>query len=129
MLTAPAFPKPTRTVKQSKPLRRRNAKRCARRRREDFGERGPAVRAMYCLTLPASPRRDAAAGGCSGQVQAAHAKSRGAGGDRRHLIPLCAAHHAEQHRRGVRTFERLYDLDLYAEADRIARELDARGLP
>ena len=84
---------------------------------------------MHCLTIPASPRRDAAAGECGGQVEAAHAKSRGAGGDRRHLIPLCAAHHAEQHRRGVRTFEHLYDLDLRAEADRIARELDARGLP
>lgn len=97
-----------------------------KRRREsfvrNFGERGEAVRAMRCLVGI----------GCRGPVQAAHVKARGMGGrggDRRSLVPFCAGHHDEQSRRGVKTFAAAHQLNLDAEAERIAHELDARELP
>ena len=117
----PAFPKPARIHRDAKPMRRQNRKRAAKRRAEDFGERGEAVRAMPCLI--------AAQHTCGGKMEAAHAKSRGAGGDRRHLLPLCSRAHREQHDRGVLTFQTTYQVDLLVEADRVAGELDARGLP
>lgn len=101
------------------PMKRANPRRRRARHRRDFGARAPVVREMPCL---------AASDTCSGPIEAAHARSRGAGGDRRHLVPLCSAHHREQHTVGVRTFQKSYDLDLLAEAARIAAELDARGL-
>lgn len=116
-----AVPKPTRIHRAAKPMRRQNRKRAAARRVEDFGERGAAIRAMPCLI--------AGTHACGGAMEAAHAKSRGAGGDRRHLVPLCSGHHREQHTRGVLTFQAKYQLDLLAEADRIATELDIQGLP
>ena len=54
-----------------------------------------------------------------GPVQAAHAKSRGAGGSWRDLVPLCAFHHAQQHRIGTKAFEKKWDIDLAAEAARL----------
>mgnify|MGYP001453131785 CR=1 FL=1 len=123
----PAFPKPTRTTKPRKHLRAGRGKRRQQLRAEDFGERAEAVRGMRCLA-----RREwweAPQKLCAGDIEAAHAKSRGAGGNRRHLVPLCQRHHREQHDRGVLTFQTTYRLDLRAEADRIAAELDARGLP
>jgi len=55
-----------------------------------------------------------------GRVQAAHVKSRGAGGvDRGNCIPLCARHHAEQHALGLTSFAAKYGLDLRAEALRL----------
>lgn len=45
-------------------------------------------------------------GPCRGAIEAAHVKSRGAGGeDADNLVPLCAAHHAALHRIGQRSFE------------------------
>lgn len=123
----PAFPKPTHTTKPRKRLRAGKGKRRQQLRAEDFGERAEAVRGLTCLAhtgwLSVGQQR------CSGDIEAAHAKSRGAGGNRRHLVPLCQRHHREQHDRGVLTFQTTYRLDLRAEADRIATELDARGLP
>lgn len=116
-----AVPKPTRIHRAAKPMRRQNRKRAAARQVEDFGERGAAIRAMPCLIADTHT--------CGGKMEAAHAKSRGAGGDRRHLVPLCSLAHREQHDRGVATFQTKHGVNLLAEADRIARELDARGLP
>lgn len=103
------------------PLRRSNPRRRRKAHARDFGKRAPVIRSMQCLA--------AADGRCSGRIEAAHARSRGAGGDRRSLIPLCTGHHREQHDHGVKTFEARHDLDLLAEADRLAADLDARGLP
>lgn len=114
-------PKPVRVHRIPKPLRRQNRKRAAKRRAEDFGERGAAVRAMPCLIASKHT--------CGGAIEAAHAKSRGAGGDRRHLVPLCSLAHREQHDRGVATFQTKHGVNLLAEADRIATELDTQGLP
>ena len=125
----PAFPKPTRTTKPHKRLRAGKGKRRQQLRVEDFGERAEAVRGMRCLAWREESLRYDPQRMCSGDIEAAHAKSRGAGGNRRHLVPLCQRHHREQHDRGVLTFQTTYRLDLRAEADRIATELDARGLP
>ncbi|RUP35810.1 MAG: hypothetical protein EKK60_16890 [Gordonia sp. (in: high G+C Gram-positive bacteria)] len=95
-----------------------NRKRAAARRAEAFGGRGEAVRGMACLVGQ----------GCHGRIHAAHVRSRGAGGTRRDLVPLCELHHREQHQRGIRTFEAAHGLDLSGEAARVAVELDARGI-
>ncbi len=57
---------------------------------------------------------------CGGPPVPAHVKSRGAGGhDRGNTVPLCHRHHQEQHRRGIKTFQVQYNIDLKAEAKRI----------
>ena len=53
-------------------------------------------------------------------------------GDRRSLVPLCAAHHGEagEARTGQReAFQRRYGLDLDAKAEELAVRLDAEGYP
>lgn len=100
-----AFPKPTPKARVPKPLR------------------GTAVREMPCLL--------AATGGCEGPIHA-HARARGmggAGGDLRELVPLCWHHHGVSHSMAAKDFAALYRIDLRQEAQRIARELDARGYP
>jgi len=42
-------------------------------------------------------------------------------------VPKCSRHHDEFHRFGKFTFENRYSIDLDAEAERIAGELDALG--
>ena len=124
-----AFPKPTPKVRVPKPLRRSPMKRTNRRRRaaafaRNYGERGAAVREMPCLL--------AATGGCEGPIHAAHARARGmggTGGDLRELVPLCWHHHGVSHSMAAKDFAALYRIDLRQEAQRIARELDARGYP
>lgn len=59
------------------------------------------------------------------KVEAAHARSRGAGGTAADILPLCggpAGHHAEQHAIGVRTFERKYGFSMREAAARTQRE-------
>ena len=52
-------------------------------------------------------------GVCRGPVEAAHVRSRGAGGpDFDNLVSLCQWHHQEQHRMGVRSFEYRYQVRL-----------------
>lgn len=105
-------------------VRARNPERKAETYARNFGERGDAVRAMRCLVA-----------GCRYFPQACHARARqmgGHGGDRRSLVPLCDTHHREssEFRTSARAaFERRTGLDLVAEAERIALELDERGLP
>lgn len=121
---------------RGKPLRRRkpiapaNKKRRADRRAIAFGERAPLVREMRCVAhqpwpwgAPPAWRR------CEGEIEAAHVRSRGAGGDRRDLVPLCSRHHRQQHDVGIETFQKIYALNLGAHAARVAAELDARGIP
>ena len=50
---------------------------------------------------------------CRGPIEAAHVRSRGAGGsDFDNLVSLCGWHHQEQHRIGVRSFEYRYRVRL-----------------
>lgn len=85
-----------------------------------FGEKGSWIRCLYCV-VRFSGWKDYE---CYGERQAAHVKSRGAGGDSTHLIPLCTAHHAEQHAVGIKTFAAKYGLDL----ESLAAEYEARWL-
>jgi hypothetical protein len=63
---------------------------------------------------------------CFGPVQPAHVQTRGAGGlDRGNIVPLCAMHHQRQHLLGIKSFQRVYGLDLAA----IARNLGERYTP
>lgn len=120
-------------IKPTNPKRRREAF------DRNFGERGEAVRAMPCL-CGRKPGRVVMNSGCRGPVQAAHTIARGmggCGGDRRQLVPLCARHHEEagegswkpQQPSKRTAFEKRHGLDLKAEAERIAVELDERGVP
>lgn len=99
-------------------LRPVNRERKARRQLRNYGTRGEAVRAMSCLCD--GPL-------CVPKIDAAHVKSRGAGGDRRSLVPLCRFHHDQQHLVGIVTFQHMHGLNLYAEAERIAEQLDREG--
>jgi len=105
-------------VKRS-PLKRSNPKRRKKLYEKQFGERGDRVREMPCLV----------GSDCSGPIQACHVVSRGAGGTRRDLISLCSHHHHQQHQIGILSFQEHYGLDLRAEADAIAKALDAEGVP
>lgn len=115
--------------RRSSRIKPRNNERRAKMFERNFGTRAEAVRAMPCLVrskvLGASslPR-------CTGPIQAAHTTARGMGGcnsSRRKLVPLCAGHHSEQGTVGIETFEQRYGLDLDAEAERIAEQLDSEG--
>lgn len=134
----------------------RNPERRAKTRARNYGDphpergdtRADRVRAMPCLG-----RRVPAGGGwvplhvCRTPVQAAHVDARGMGGrggDARKLAPLCADAHREAGelpslwmrssperyattQRGA--WEARHGVDLLAEAERIAVELDAEGYP
>ena len=52
-------------------------------------------------------------GGCGGAVEAAHVRSRGAGGDDlNNTVPLCRQHHGDQHAIGIQTFQATYEIDM-----------------
>jgi hypothetical protein len=120
-------------LSRGKPLARkgrvkpRNPKRKAEQFARNFGDEAEAVRALPCLCRGGGPVVR-----CEGDVVDAHVVSRGAGGGRFDVVPLCDGHHTEQHRVGIRTFAASYGLDLRAAADRVALEhaapLGIRGL-
>jgi hypothetical protein len=61
---------------------------------------------------------------CLGAVECCHVKTRGAGGhDRGNCYPGCRGAHTLQHTLGIRSFEKLFGIDLAA----IASELAARA--
>jgi hypothetical protein len=97
-----------------------NSKRKRERHARNFGAEAEAVRGLPCLVCQETP------------CDPAHVTSRGAGGGRFDLVPLCRMHHDEQHAQGAVTFETRKRLDLRAEADRVALlhapPLGVRGL-
>lgn len=88
---------------ERKPVNPVNRDRRRRLSEEAFGEYADKIRACFCV-VP----------GCPEPSEAAHFKSRGAGGKARHLFPCCSAHHREQHDLGIETWQRKYGLDLAA---------------
>ena len=116
-------------------LRKRNAKRAAMKYARNYGERGDAVRAMRCIILGVAGHR------CRTPVEACHSDARGmggVGGGRRDLFPGCSDAHREAGERpgpgrwegtARAAFVARYGIDPQTEADRIALELDARGIP
>lgn len=65
-----------------------------------FGRKAEWVRTFPCVVCGRAP------------VDAAHVRSRGAGGTSEDLIPLCRECHSAQHQMGIRTFERRHVVDL-----------------
>lgn len=125
-----AFPKPAKVRKEPRrllrrtPIRRTNPARKRERYQRNYGERGAAVRLMQCLLAGQDK--------CDRPIEAAHASARGMGGvkgDRRQLVPLCGRHHIISGRMAPSDFIAKYQINLRHEADRIAVELDALGLP
>ncbi len=56
------------------------------------------------------------------EIEAAHVKTRGAGGDDiGNAVPLCRKHHREQHAIGIRSFEERHNIDMQAMAAEYAR--------
>lgn len=67
-----------------------------------------------------------ALGACSGIIEKAHVKSRGAGGeDVDNIVPLCTWHHARLHRVGQRQFEFELGKKLKPIAQRIGAKYSA----
>jgi hypothetical protein len=101
-------------MKRRTPLRKRNPRtkgqRFPHRRDAEYRE---WIRGLPCTVLD----------GCSGEIQCAHVKSRGAGGDDLgNAVPLWARHHGQQHSWGIRTFEGHYRVDLGAMAQSLAEQ-------
>lgn len=85
-------------------LNPRNAERAAKRLERDFGTEAfrSWVRGLGC-SVPSCGSTD---------VELAHARSRGAGGDWTMIAPLCHTHHALAHTIGQRTFEQRFGFEL-----------------
>ena len=69
---------------------------------------------------------------CAGRIEAHHVRENGAGGTGLKppdwlAVSLCAAHHAEGHAIGWKTFEVKYGVDLAGEAAKLAKVSPARG--
>lgn len=91
-------------------LRRANPERRARLHAKQFGAKAEWIRSLGCLRCGWRP------------CDAAHARSRGAGGTAEHLVPLCWWCHGMQHRLGIDTFNDRFGVDLMAEAERLDAE-------
>ena len=119
--------KPRRPIKRGQPPRRkkplsRSGKRLVRRVVQRIKSKGkPRFKNDRDFAMPVYVRGLPCATGCwnrlcrhderpcAGPTEATHVKSRGAGGvERQNLLPLCAAHHREQHIVGVKTFSVKY---------------------
>jgi hypothetical protein len=102
--------------------RKRNAPRPAEKSAPGFLQ---WVRGRACCLL--------SRGGCGGKIEAAHVdyagdKGMGTKVADRHVVPLCAFHHAEQHRIGWKSFEAKYSgLNALTTADFLWRHWP--GLP
>lgn len=120
------------------PLRRKarlapvNRKRKAAAFKKNFGLKAAWIRERDCAVafrrplrpLPDSDSKTEDAlivvgwlGLCAGPVEAAHAKTRGAGGTAADLVPLCQYHHRRQHMLGIKTFGARYGVDLAEMAE------------
>lgn len=116
-------PKRKTRVKQTNPVRK------AKRFKANFGDKAAWIRGLPCAILgkvtgqwvfgvDGEPRRVL--------IVAAHAKSRGAGGTARDLLPLDDALHREAHR-GIRSFESKYGYSLRELADHYETLWQSRG--
>lgn len=102
----PAVPKPRRRAKRRpKGLTRTRMKKRPNQVVRDR-ERMKHCASLPCLACLMTGRRQ------ESRTQADHIRTRGAGGKEvENLWPLCALHHDERHRVGLRTFETMYHLD------------------
>tara|TARA_R110000824_G_scaffold18676_1_gene73566 strand:- start:7285 stop:7638 length:354 start_codon:yes stop_codon:yes gene_type:complete len=85
---------------------------------EQFGPRADFARGFPCIIE-----------GCgTWPTQAAHVKSRGAGGKAEsNIVSLCLHHHMEQHQMGILSFQAKYQIDLKSHAERIEQLYQKHG--
>ena len=91
-----------------KPVNRARRKKLYER---NFGDYADTIRALPCFICRKYPPSDPA-----------HVKSRGAGGDKTSLVPMCRYHHDLQGDMGTPEFQRVYRVDLVAEAARLWKQ-------
>lgn len=112
-------------LKQKTRMKQRNAKRKGHMFPKNVDEPYRAwIRSLPCFVWT----------GCVGRkwgwTEAAHVKTRGSGGtDRNNLVPLCHAHHAEQHAVGIRQFEQRHGLSLRTVARQLTEVYEAEKFP
>lgn len=107
-------------LRRGTPLKKSNPKRKKKAFEENFGEKAEFIRKQSCVvfrygSLPDDLNRTDDFD-CEGKIEAMHTTSRGAGGKKEHLVPICQKHHREQHN-GPHSFERKYRLNLAMAAD------------
>jgi hypothetical protein len=97
---------------RGKPIKPSNPKRKAKRFALAYGsdERVRWIQSLPCVACGARPS------------EAAHIRSKAAGGLWADVLPLCRSCHRAQHSEGIRTFQARRSLDLRTIADRIAQE-------
>ena len=90
-------------MKRKAGVKRVNRDRMARRYTQAFGPHAEYIRTLPCAVASEE---------CEGRTEAAHVRSRGAGGTAKDLVGLCHFHHRQQHDMGVTTFQRTHSIDL-----------------
>ncbi len=99
----------------------RNPERREQRHAEAFGPCSRMARLLECVVPSCRV-------GWPRKLEAAHVRSRGAGGlDRANVVGLCWCHHREQHQIGWPAFEKRYGLDALVAAGLIAEDVDAHA--
>jgi hypothetical protein len=96
--------KASKPIRRTAHLRRVNPERVAKRLERDFGTEAfrAWLRGLGC-SVPSCGSSD---------IEIAHARSRGSGGDWTMVIPLCNGHHRLAHTIGQRTFERRFGFEM-----------------
>ena len=99
-------------------IKRRNKERKQRLFNEQFGPRADFARGFPCVIERCE----------NFPTQAAHVKSRGAGGKAEsNIVSLCLDHHTEQHQIGILSFQGKYQIDLGETAERIEQMFQKYG--
>lgn len=125
-MTVRPAPKPVpRQPKGRKPLPRVNPERKAKRFVQAFGEKGAWIRQQRCVCtgrFTGQWVKDRHLGMVQVEVIAAHATSRGAGGDSQDLVPLADHLHRWAHDHGHPALGRRFGIDL----KELAKDYEAR---
>lgn len=87
------------------PLNPVNRERKARRYERDFGDYAATIRNLPCCVCGRVPRPPT-------YSHPHHVRSRGAGGDKRDLVPVCHREHLLIHLMGRESFEARYEISL-----------------
>lgn len=90
-------------LRRTKPIRKRNAVRWAKRHAVAFGPQSFECRERPCSVVGSD---------CWGPIAAHHEPPRSCGGEDKDTVGLCRGHHRERHSIGERAFNEKYDTNL-----------------